>query len=128
MDGRVAIRSTRPCQNRCFKRLQIDRRFGRGQRRHAIAELRIADDRHAAAIGVERLERLKTEDRGVAERADGAAAVARAERVRAVLDHAEVVPPRDRDDLVHVTRQPPQVRGHDRDRSRGDARVRAHRP
>lgn len=87
---------------------------------HLRCQRAIRDEREPAAVAVERLQRLEAEERARAERADGLALVERAQRVRAVLEDDQVVPRRDREQPVHVARQPVQVRGDDRARLVGD--------
>src|SRR5262245_33603459 len=77
-------------------------RLRRRKTRHACGERGVADDCYSAAVRVERLERLKAEDRGIAEGADRSAVVLRAQRVRAILDDGETMPRSDRQEVVHV--------------------------
>src|SRR5205814_4597643 len=77
----------------------------------------------AALAGGDVLFQLKRERTKVADRAEGAAFVGRAHRLRGVLDDANGTRPRDRHDRVHVGRAIVEVDGHDRDRARRDLRL-----
>ncbi len=98
-------------------------RLGVRQRAHAPGQLGVADERQAAAVAVQRLQRLEAEEARVAEGADRPAVAGRPERVCAVLDHDEAVPLGDRHDAIHVARQAVEVGRHDRPRPLGDRRL-----
>ena len=57
------------------------------------------------------------------EAADATAAVLGAVRLGRVLDHDQAVPPRDRQDRIHVGRLPVQVHREDRLGALGDRRL-----
>ncbi len=77
---------------------------------------RVGDEREPAAVAVQRLERLEAEERAGPEGADRPPLVERAERVRAVLQHDQVVLPGDREQAIHVAREAVKMRRHDRPR------------
>ena len=80
------MRCTRPCHSFLRTASSVGSGSACASRGDAIRQAGVARDRHAAAVGVERLQRLEAEERRVADRADLASLVRRAERVRAVLD------------------------------------------
>ena len=80
--------------------------------------------RHQRARIAERAEILRREKTGhaeIAERAHRPAAIVRAERLRRVLDHAQVVLRGEREDRVHVGGLAEEMHRDDRARPRGDA-------
>ncbi len=78
-----------------------------------MCESGIADECQAAAVAVQRFQRLKTEKSGVAERADRTIAEGRAQRMRAVFHDPQIMPSGDRHDRLHVAGQSVQVRRND---------------
>ena len=111
--GLMKMRCRRPTSSRFVTRFSSGQGSRLGQRANPRRDRRVANERQPAAVAVERLERLEAEEAGVAERADGLAVPGRAERVRAVFDHAQLVARRDVEDGLHVARQAVQVRRHD---------------
>ena len=77
---------------------------------------RVAGQDHPASAGGDDLVAVEREAADVAKRAAQAAAVARAERLRGVLDHRQVVRRRELADGVHVGRVPVEMDDHDRPR------------
>ena len=111
--GLMKMRCRRPMSSRLRHALFVGPRFGLGERANARRDRRVADERQPAAVAVERLERLEAEEAGVAERADRASVPGRAQRVRAVLDHEQLVARGDVEDGPHVAREAVEVRRHD---------------
>src|SRR5213076_872000 len=91
------------------------------QQEHAIEQLGVVADRDARLAARDRLLALEAEAAEVAPRADRAALVGRAVRVRAVLDERDAVPLGDLGEAVHRRRVAPQVHDDDGARARGDA-------
>ncbi len=102
---------------------RIGPRLGRRERRHSRPHVRIARDGHASAVRVERFQRLEAEDRPVAEGARRLPPEARAQGVRAVLDHRQPVPASDGRDCRHVAHQAVQVGRDDRAGFRADGAI-----
>ena len=73
----------------------------------------IGRDHAAVAEGAEVLRREKAEAAEVSDGAGAAPLVLRADRLRAVLDHVQVVPLGDRHNRIHVGHLSVQVHGHD---------------
>ena len=90
------------------------------QRAQALGHRRVVDGDHAALAGGDDLARVQREAGQRAERADRPALVLRADGARGVLDELEPVALGQRDEGVHVRRQPDLVHGHDRLRALGD--------
>src|SRR4051794_28019129 len=93
--------------------------------RHVLV---VRADSSAVAEGAEVLARIEAEGRGRAERPRAPIAVARAVRLRGVLEHHQAVPARDARERIHVAHLPVQVHGQDRagpvgDRGLGGRRV-----
>ncbi len=84
----------------------------RPQRREPTPPV-VGGQRHAAAIGVERLQRLEAEEAGITERADVASFVRGAERMGTILDDSEIVPSRNSHHAIHVAREAVEMRRHD---------------
>ena len=105
-----------PDQQPVLDAFAIGPRLALGQRPDARRDRGILDEGQAPAIAVERLQRLEAEEACVAQRANRPSVVRRTERVRAVFDHAQVVPRGDPHDRIHVARQAVQMSGHDRAR------------
>ena len=80
----------------------------------------VGRDHSAVAERAEVLRRVEAERRGVAEAARPPSLVSRAVGLRGILDHQQVVPPRDRQDGVEVDRQAVEMDRHDGARSRID--------
>jgi hypothetical protein len=83
----------------------------------------VGDDHPAFAVRAEILARVEAEARQVAHAADAPAAVARAVRLRRILDDEQSVPARDRQNRIHVGRLTVQMYRQDRLRSRRDRRI-----
>ena len=84
----------------------------------------VAGRNHAAvAERAEILRRVEAERRRVADAARAPPLVARAVRLRRILDHDQIVAPRDGQDAIEVDRLAVQVHRHDRLRSRRHRRA-----
>jgi fructose-specific component phosphotransferase system IIB-like protein len=91
------------------------------QQAHPVGDVVVVGDHHAAvAEPAEVLSGIEAEARRVTERADAAAAVARAVSLRRVLHDPEPARASDLAQWVHVARTPVQVHRHDRPRARPD--------
>jgi len=84
-------------------------RFGVGQCADALRQIRVPHPCEPAAVRVERLERLETEEACVAQRADHAVLVGRTERMRTVFDDFQLVSLRDLENRIHVAGQAVEV-------------------
>ncbi len=94
------------------------------QHTQAARDLRvIRDDRPALAVRAEVLARVEAEAAGACERADAAALVAGAVRLRRVLDDEEVVTVCHFEDGVEVCGLTVEVDGYNGARARGDGRL-----
>ena len=88
--------------------------------RQARRDRRVIGDRHAAAVGVQWFQQLKTEEPRVTERPNRTPAPFGAQRMRAVFDHGKSMPPCDSHDPLDVTRKSVEMRRDDRTGARGN--------
>ena len=89
--GLMKIRCKRPTSNRLSMRFSSGQRSALRQLADPARHAGVPHQGHAAAVTVQRLERLEAEEAGIAERPDRPAVERRAQCVRAVFDHLQVV-------------------------------------